>query len=402
MRGIAKVVVALAVLSVTCMPVHEAAAQSAAITIGFITDMSGPYSDIDGPGGAEAIRMAVADFGGSVGGKRIELLVFDHQNKTDLAATKSREWIDQNGVNVLFGGGASAANLAMARVAAERKTPFIVNAAGTTRLTNEDCTPYTIHYAYDTTALARVAGEATVKDGGKTWFILALDTAFGASMTKDATKVITENGGRVVGIARHPAATSDFSSYIMKAQSSGAEILGLADAGADTVNAIKSANEFGVTKAMRMVGMLMTVSDIKSLGLSLTQNMYLTDSWYWDMNAESRAWSKRFFEKMRKMPSGVQAAIYSSTLQYLSAVKATGSTDGTVVVKQMKSSGIHDMFTKDGYIRPDGRMVHSMYLMQVKEPRESRYPWDFFKVIKEVPGERAFTSKSESVCSLWK
>jgi branched-chain amino acid transport system substrate-binding protein len=402
MREIAKFIIVLGLLLATGLVGREAAAQSDTIKIGFITDMSGPYSDIDGPGGAEAIRMAVADFGGSVRGRKIELLVFDHQNKTDLAATKSREWIDQNGVKVLFGGGASAANLAMARVAAEKKIPFIVNAAGTTRLTNEECTPFTIHYDYDTAALARVAGEATVKEVGKTWFILALDTAFGVSMTKDATKVITDNGGRVVGVAKHPAATSDFSSFIVQAQNSGAQILGLADAGTDTVSAIKSANEFGVTKSMRMVGMLMTVSDINSLGLPLTQNMYLTNSWYWDMNDTSRKWSNRFFEKMKKMPSDVQAAIYSSTLQYLSAVNTADSTDGTVVVRQMKSVRIHDMFTKDGYIRPDGRMVHSMYLMQVKEPHESKYPWDYLKLVKEVPGERAFTSKSESTCSLWK
>jgi branched-chain amino acid transport system substrate-binding protein len=372
------------------------------IKLGLLTDLSGPYIDVDGPGGAEAIRMAIADFGGSVNGKKIELLVADHLNKTDIAASKAREWIDREGVDVLLGGGASAANLAMAKVAAEKRKPFLVNGAGTTRLTNEECTPYTIHYAYDTMALARVSGQAIVKDGGKSWYFLTLDSAFGTSTEKDTSDVIKANGGTVVGSIRHPASTSDFSSFMMQAQASKAQILGLANAGVDTVNAIKAANEFAIVKKMKLSGSLLFIADIHALGLDLAQGMYLTDSWYWDQSPESRAWSRRFFQKMKKMPSSVQAAQYSVTLQYLNAVKVAGTDDSKNVMAQMRSAKINDMYAKNGYIRQDGRMVHDMYLMQVKTPAESKYPWDYYKVVKEVPGDQAFITKAESKCALWK
>jgi branched-chain amino acid transport system substrate-binding protein len=377
-------------------------AQGGIIKLGLLTDMSGPYTDIDGPGGEEAIKMAIADFGGTIAGKKIELIVFDHQNKTDLAASKAREWIDRDGVNVLFGGGASAANLAMAKIAADKKVPFIVNGAGSTRLTNEDCTPYTVHYAYDTMAQAKVTGQAVVKEGGKAWYFLALDTAFGSSMVEDATDVIKKNGGTVVGSTKHPASVSDFSSYMIQAQASKAQILGLADAGTDSVNAIKSANEFGITGQMKLAGMLIFINDIHSIGLNKTKGMYVADSWYWDLNSETRAWSQRFFKKMKKMPSSVQAAQYSATTQYLKAVEVAGTVDGTAVMKRLKKIKISDIYTKDGYIRDDGRMIHSMYLMQVKKPEESKYPWDYYKVLQKIPGEESFTSKAESKCSVWK
>jgi branched-chain amino acid transport system substrate-binding protein len=372
------------------------------IKIGMITDMSGVYSDVDGPGGAEAVRMAIADFGGKVAGKKIEFIVADHQNKADIAAGKAREWFDQQGVDMLIGGTNSGANLAMAKVAAEKKRPFIAIGAGSSRLTNEECTPYTVHYAYDTVALARVTGATITKQGGKSWYFMTADYAFGASLEKDTAEVVKTNGGKVLGSVKHPLSASDFSSFLLQAQSSKAQILGLANAGGDTINAIKAANEFGITKTMKLAGLLMFINDIHSLGLNLTQGMYLTDGWYWDLNKESREWSQKYFAKMKKEPSMLQAADYSATMHYLNAVKATGSDDGDKVMAEMKKTKIHDFFTKDGVIRPDGRMVHDMYLMEVKKQSESKYPWDYYKVVQTVPGEQAYVTKAESKCSLWK
>lgn len=372
------------------------------IRIGLITDMSGLYADIDGPGGAEAIKMAIADLGGNVAGKKVELVTADHQNKADIAASKAREWFDQQGVDMLIGGTNSGANLAMAKVAAEKKKPFISVGAATSRLTNEECTPYTVHYAYDTVALARGTGGAIVKQGGKNWFFLTADYAFGASLEKDTSDVVKANGGTVVGGVKHPLSASDFSSFLLQAQSSKAQILGLANAGGDTVNAIKAANEFGVNKSMKLAGLLMFINDVHSLGLDLTQGMYLTDGWYWDLNDDTRKWSKRYFDKMKKMPSMLQAADYSAATQYLNAVKATGTDDADKVMAHLKKTKINDMFAKGGVIRPDGRMVHDMYLMEVKKKADSKTPWDYYKVVQTIPGEQAYMTKEESKCSLWK
>jgi branched-chain amino acid transport system substrate-binding protein len=372
------------------------------IKIGFITDMSGLYADIDGPAGAEAIRMAVADMGGAINGKKIEVLVADHQNKPDVAAAKAREWFDQQGVDMLIGGTNSGTALAMAKVAAEKKKPFLAIGPGSSALTNEQCSPYTVHYAYDTTALAKGTAPAVVKAGGKSWYFLTADYAFGTALQNDATTAVKAAGGTVVGSVRHPLSTSDFSSFLLQAQSSKAQILGLANAGGDTINAIKAANEFGVTKTMKLVGLLMFINDVHSLGLKATQGMYLTDSWYWNQSPESRAWSKRFFEKFKRMPSSIQAADYSVTTTYLNGVKATGSDDADRVLEQMRKTKINDMYAKGGYIRPDGRMVHDMYLMQVKTPAESTTPWDYYNVVATSKGEEAFTTKAESKCALWK
>lgn len=372
------------------------------IKIGFITDMSGLYADIDGPAGAEAIRMAVADMGGLVAGKKIEVLVADHQNKPDIAAAKAREWFDQDGMDMLIGGTNSGTGLAMAKVAAEKKKPFIAIGAGSSALTEAQCTPYTVHYAYDTTALAKGTGPAVVKAGGKTWFFLTADYAFGSALQADATKAVEKAGGKVLGSVRHPLSASDFSSFMLQAQASKAEILGLADAGGDTINAIKAANEFGVTQTMKLAGLLMFINDVHSLGLKATQNMYLTDSWYWNQSPESRQWGQRFFDKEKRMPSSLQAADYSATTFYLNAVKAINSDDGDKVMAQMRKTKVNDMYAKGGYIRPDGVMVHDMYLMQVKKPAESKTPWDYFNVVATTKGEDAFASKAESKCPLWK
>ena len=372
------------------------------IRIGFITDLSGLYADIDGPAGADAIRMAIADLGGAVAGKKIELLVADHQNKPDVAAAQAREWFDTQGVDMLVGGTNSGTALAMAKVAQEKKKLFIAIGAGTSALTNEQCSPYTVHYAYDTVALAKGTGGAVVKAGGKSWYFLTADYAFGASLQNDTATVVKAAGGTVVGAVKHPLSASDFSSFMLQAQGSKAQILGLANAGGDTINAIKAANEFGVTKTMKLAGLLVFINDIHSLGLKSTQGMYLTDSWYWNKDAETRAWSRKFFEKIKRMPSSVQAANYSAALQYLQAVKASGSDDSDKVLSQMKKTKINDIFAKGGYIRDDGRMIHDMYLMQVKTPDKSVEPWDYYNVVETIKGDVAFTTKAETKCATWK
>ena len=372
------------------------------IRIGIITDMSGLYSDIDGPGGVEAIKMAVADLGGAINGKKVEVVYADHQNKPDLAAGKAREWFDTQGVDMLIGGTNSGTSLAMAKVAAEKKKLFISIGAATSALTNEQCNPYTVHWAYDTVALAKGTGNAVVKAGGKSWYFLTADYAFGAQLQNDTAAVVKAAGGTIVGSVKHPLSASDFSSFLLQAQSSKAQILGLANAGGDTINSVKAANEFGITKTMKLAGLLVFINDIHSLGLKTTQGMYLTDSWYWNRDAETRAWSRKFFEKMKRMPSSIQAGDYSATLQYLNAVKATGSDDPDKVLAQLKKTKVNDIFTKGGYVRDDGRMVHDMYLMQVKSPDKSTEPWDYYNVVETFKGETAWTTKAESKCALWK
>src|SRR4051812_13037792 len=326
------------------------------IRIGFITDLSGLYADIDGPAGAEAIRMAIADMGGNVAGKKVEVIVADHQNKPDVAAAKAREWFDTQGVDMLVGGTNSGTGLAMAKVAQEKKKLYISVGAATSALTNEQCSPYTVHYAYDTTALAKGTGNAVVKAGGKTWYFLTADYAFGTQLQNDTTAVVKAAGGTVVGSVRAPLSASDFSSFLLQAQSSKAQILGLANAGGDTINSVKAANEFGITKSMKLAGLLMFINDVHSLGLKATQGMYLTDSWYWNRDAESRAWSRKFFDKFKRMPSSLQAADYSATLQYLNAVKASNTDDPDKVLAQMKKTKINDIYVKGGWIRDDGSM----------------------------------------------
>lgn len=379
-----------------------AAISGEVIKIGFITDLSGVYSDVDGNGGAEAIRMAIADMGGAVNGKKIQLIVADHQNKPDIAASKAREWFDQQGVDLLIGGTNSGASLAMAKVAAEKKKVFIAIGSGTAQLTNEQCTPYTVHYAYDTVALARGTGSTMLKQGGKSWYFLTADYAFGQSLEKDTADVVKAGGGTVLGSVKHPLSASDFSSFLLQAQSSRAQVLGMANAGGDLINAVKAANEFGLNKKMKIAGLLVFINDIHTLGLNTTQGMYFTDGWYWDRTPESRAWAKRYFAKMKKQPSMLQAGDYSATMHYLNAVKATGTDNADKVMAHLKKIPVNDMFAKNGIIRPDGRMVYDMYLMQVKSPKESKGAWDYYKVAATIPGDQAYTKKAETKCALWK
>ncbi|MEC5385804.1 ABC transporter substrate-binding protein [Uliginosibacterium sp. H3] len=384
------------------MSAAQAQVSGTSVKIGFITDMSGLYADLDGPGGTEAIKMAIADFGGKVLGKPIEVVSADHQNKADVASSLAREWIDQQGVDMLIGGTNSGAGIAIAKVVGEKKRPYFNIGAGSTRLTNEDCTPYTVHYAYDTAALANVTGAAIVKGGGKSWYFLTADYAFGISLETDTATAVKAAGGTVVGSVKHPLSASDFSSFMLQAQSSKAQVLGLANAGGDFINSVKAAREFGVTKNMKLAGLLVFITDVHSLGLQATQGLQLTDGWYWDSSPETRAWSKRFFEKMKKMPSMAQAADYSATLTYLNAVKAAGTDDADKVMVELKKAKINDVFAKGGYIRQDGRMIHEMYLLEVKGQAESKYPWDYYKVIAKVPGEQAFQPLEKSTCSFVK
>ena len=372
------------------------------VVIGDIDDLSGVYADAQGQGGIEAINMAIADFGGTVLGKKIVLLTADHQNKPDIGATKFREWADQNGLNMLIGGSNTGVNIAMSKVASAKKVPLIVIGAGGASLTGADCTPYSIHYVYDTTSLANGTASTIVKSGGKSWFFITADYAFGTQLQDSATKVVLANGGKVLGSVRVPLGATDFSSFLLQAQSSGAQVLGLANAGTDFSNSLKGANEFGITKTMKPAALLAFISDIHSLTLQTAQGLYLTTGWYWDLNEETRAFGKRFFAKMQREPTMDQAGAYSATLQYLKAVKAAGTTDSDKVMAELKKAKLNDLFVKNGYIRADGLMVHTMYVMQVKTPAESKYPWDYYKVIKVLPAEEAFGSQSDPACSFVK
>ncbi|WP_457352086.1 ABC transporter substrate-binding protein [Roseateles sp. P5_D6] len=386
----------------TCGLAAQAQISGDVIKIGFLTDMSSVYADIDGAGGVEAIKMAIADLKGMAAGKKVELIFADHQNKADVASAKAREWMDTQGLDLLVGGTNSGVNLAIATVAAEKKKPFISIGAGSSALTNANCTPYTIHYAYDTVALANGTGAAVTKAGGKTWFFLTADYAFGAALQADTAAVVQKSGGTVKGSVKHPLNANDFSSFLLQAQGSGAQILGLANAGGDTINTIKAANEFGITKGMKLAGLLMFINDVHSLGLKTTEGMYLTDSWYWNQSPEARAWSRRFFDKMKRMPSSLQAADYSAVTHYLKAVDATKTDDADKVMAKMKDTPINDFYTKGTIRKEDGRGIHDMFLMQVKSVKESTEPWDYYKVVTRIPGDEAFTKLADSKCPLVK
>ncbi|MEP6885383.1 MAG: ABC transporter substrate-binding protein [Gammaproteobacteria bacterium] len=381
------------------LAVSQVLAAGDQVVIGAIEDLSGVYADAGGQGAIVASAMAIADFGGTILGKKIVLLSVDHQNKPDIGASKFREWADQRGLNMLLGGSNTGVSIAMAKVAAAKKVPFFAVGAGGASLTGADCTPYTVHYVYDTTSLGNGTASAIVKQGGKSWFFVTADYAFGTQLQDAAARVVLANGGKVLGAVRAPLGTTDYSSFLLQAQASGAQVLGLANAGTDFTNSLKAADEFGITKTMRPAALLTFVTDIHSLGLRTAQGLYLTTGWYWDLNDDTRAFAKRFFEKMNKEPTMTHAGYYSATLQYLNAVKVVGSTDAVAVMAQLKKARINDMFTKDGYIRADGLMVHSMYVMQVKAPAESKYPWDYYKLIKVMSGEEADGPQPDPACT---
>jgi len=383
-------VMAIAAALVTALAAPGARAAGDEVVIGDIDDMSGVYADVMGAAGVEVVKMAIADFGGTVLGKKIVVLSADHQNKPDIGAAKFREWADQNGLNMLLGGSNTGVNIAMAKVAAAKKVPLFNIGPGGASLTNEDCTAYSVHYTYDTTALANGTATAIVNAGGKSWFYLTADYAFGTQLQAAASKVVEEHGGKNLGAVRVPLGAADFSSFLLQAQASGAQVLGLANAGTDFSNSLKAANEFGITRTMKPAALLAFITDIHSLGLQTAQGLYLTTAFYWDLNPETRAFGKRFFDLAHREPTMDQAGAYSATLTYLKAVRAAGSTDPDKVMAELKKAKINDMFTKGGYIRADGAMIHDMYVMQVKTPKESKYPWDYYKVVKKMSGEEAF------------
>jgi branched-chain amino acid transport system substrate-binding protein len=393
-KNVLSMAIALAFNCALLTPVTSNAANE--VVIGDIDDMSGLYADVIGQGGVEAAKMAIEDFGGTVIGKKIVFISADHQNKPDVGSSKFREWADKNELNMLLGGSNTGVSIAMSKVALEKKIPFIAIGAAGSSLTNADCTPYTVHYAYDTTSLANGTAKVITDNGGKTWFFLTADYAFGTQLQKAATDVVTANGGKSLGAVRVPLSASDFSSFLLQAQGSKAQVLGLSNAGNDFTNSLKAANEFGITKTMKPAALLAFISDIHSLGLKTAQGLYLTTGWYWDMNDETRAFGKRYFAKMKKEPSMNQAAYYSATMAYLKAVKAANSTDPEKVMAELHKMKINDFFTKGGYIREDGVMVHDMYVMQVKTPEESQYPWDYYKVVKKMKGEDAFGPLSQT------
>jgi branched-chain amino acid transport system substrate-binding protein len=373
------------------------------LKIGGILDMSSLYADITGSGSLEAAKMAAEDFGGEVLGRKVEVIAADHLNKADLAASIARDMIDNQGVEMIYDVAASATALAALEVAKTRNKIVIFNGPGSIRLTNEACTPTSVHYVFDTYAQANVTGLAAVKSGLDTWFFLTADYAFGQDLEKDTSNVVLKTGGKVLGSVRHPLNTSDFSSFLLQAQASKAKVIGLANAGGDTVNAIKQGAEFGIMKSgQKMSPLLAFVTDIDSIGLETAQGLLLAEAFYWDLNDDTRAFSKRFMERVKRVPTSAQAGVYSSVTHYLKAVKAAGTTDSAAVMKVMQETPINDFFAKNGRIREDGRMVHDMYLFEVKKPSESKGRWDDYKLLTTVSGNDAFQSLEQSRCPLVK
>src|ERR1700755_2131326 len=373
------------------------------LKLGGILDMSGLYADITGAGSETAAKMAVEDFGGEVLGRKIQVIAADHLNKADLSANLARDMLDNQGVEMIYDVAASATALAAGEIAKARNKIIMFNGPGSIRLTNEAWAPYTIHYVFDTYGQANVTGLAAVKSGLDSWFFLTADYAFGQDLEKDTSAVVIKTGGKVLGSVRHPLNTSDFSSFLLQAQASKAKVIGLANAGGDTINAIKQAAEFGVSKGgQKLSPLLAFVSDIDSVGLETAQGLLLAEAFYWDLNDDTRAFSKRFMERVKRVPTSAQAGVYSSVLHYLKAVKAAGTTDPAAVMKIMKDTPINDFFARNGRIREDGRMVHDMYLFEVKKPSESKGRWDDYNLLATVPGNEAFQSLELSRCPLVK
>ena len=392
-----------AALSALIVGTAQAQVSDGVVKIGVLTDLSGTYSDLAGKGAVLATKMAIDDFvAAEKPGFKVELVSADHQNKGDIAANKAREWFERDKVDVASELVTTSVALAVQKIAKDKNKIVLMSGPGSTAITNENCNDVSVHWTYDTYALANGTAKAVTQAGGKKWFFLTADYAFGHALEKDASDVVKANGGEVMGAVRHPFPGNDFSSYLLKAQSSGAQVIGLANAGGDTINSIKQAAEFGITPKQSLAGLLVFITDVHSLGLKNTQNMYLTEGFYWDLNNETRAWSKRFFDQHKRMPTMVQAGQYSSTMHYLKAVKAINSDDTAKVMAQMKKTPVNDFFAKNGKIRDDGRMVHDMYLLQVKKPAESKTPWDYYHVKATIPAAEAFQPLSASRCALIK
>jgi branched-chain amino acid transport system substrate-binding protein len=398
-RGVVGVVAS--VLAAWAAPV-SAQLSNDTVKIGVATDMASLYSDINGPGAVAAVEMAIADFGGTVLGKKIEIISGDIQNKADVAASLAARWYDTEKVDVILGAGASSASIALMGVAVEKKRVYLATDPASSDITGKLCNPYTVHWVYDTAALANGTGSAVVKAGGKTWFFLTADYAFGYALQRDVAAVVTKAGGQVLGEVRHPINTSDFSSFLLQAQASKAQIIGLANAGGDTISSIKQAAEFGIVKGgQKLAGLLVFVSDIHSLGLERAQGLRLTEAYYWDQNDRTRDFAKRFAAKFKnRMPTMIQAGFYSAALGYLNAVKAAGTDDADKVMAQLKATKWDDPIFGKSWIRPDGRKMHDMYLFEVKAPSESKGPWDYYKQLATIPADEAFRPMDQGNCPM--
>lgn len=399
-----KVTVGLMVAGLTVgLTVSQVPAQAPVpFRIGVMEGFTGVYGDLTA-GEVEAIQMAIEDVGGKVLGRPIELLSADHQTKPDIGSNIARKWFDVDDVKMITGIGTSSVALAVRKIAQEKGRIDINSGAASADLTGPACSPTGAHWTYDTYALAKVTGGAVVKDGGDSWYFLTADYAFGHTLQASATDVVKARGGTVLGAARHPIGTSDFASYLLQAQASRAQIVGLANAGGDTVNAIKAAREFGLTQSgQKMAGLLLYINDIHAIGLDAAAGLMLTEAFYWDMNDQTRAWSQRYYDKLKKMPNMSQAGTYSSVMHYLKAVQAAGTDAPDAVMKQMKAMPINDFYAKGSIRKEDGRGIHDMFLLQVKSQQESTEPWDYFKVVEKIPGEQAFTKLADSKCPLVK
>jgi branched-chain amino acid transport system substrate-binding protein len=374
------------------------------VKVGVLTDMSSLYSDINGQGAVVATQMAIDDMGGKVLGKPIELVQADVQNKPDVAVSTAGRWYDVEKVDVILGTGASSSSIATMGVAGQKHRVYLATDPASSDITGKLCNPYTVHWVYDTAALANGTGSAVVKAGGDTWFFVTADYAFGHALERDVTKVVQANGGKVVGGVRAPLNTSDFSSFLLQAQASGAKVIGLANAGGDTINSIKQAGEFGIVKGgQKLAGLLVFISDVNSLGLKLAQGLNLTEAFYWDQNDATRAFAKRFAEKFGgKRPTSIQAGFYSATKRYLEAIKEAGTDDADKVMAVLKKEPFDDPIFGKSTIRADGRNVHDMYLYEVKKPEESKNPWDYYRLIRTIPGDEAFRPMDQGECPLVK
>jgi len=390
---------------ISLMPFSSVFAQQAGqpLKIGILSDLSSVYSDIGGSGNVEATKMAIEEFGGSMFGAPIELLTADPQNKPDTAASIVRKWYENDGVDMIIDMPTSATALAGMELSKQFEKIMIITDAASSDITGKSCSPFTAHWTYDTYANAHTVGGAIVKNGGDTWFFITADYVFGHSIERDTGEVVKAAGGKVLGSVKHPLNTPDFSSYLLQAQSSKAKIIGLANGGGDTINTIKQAGEFGIVSGgQNLAAIVMFISDAHSLGLKLAQGLIITEAYYWDLNDRTRAFGKRFFERMKRMPTMNQAATYSATLHYLKAVQTAGTKETRPVMAKMRATPVRDAFTDNGILREDGRMVHSMFLFEVKKPEESKGPWDYYKVLAEVPGDQAFRPLNEGGCPLVK
>ena len=389
-----------------CLTAVAAAAQPAPntpIKLGAILDMGGAYADVTGAGSEAAARMAIDDFGGKLLGRPIEFLVADHQNKPDIAAGIATRWYDQEGVTAILDVAASSPALAVMNVADQRHKIVMLNGPGALAITNRNCIATAVHYVYNTYADAQTIGKAILAQGGKSWFFITADYTFGHALEHDTAAVVTTGGGRVLGDAKAPLDNADFSSLLLQAQTSGADVIGIANAGSDLINTVKQASEFGLTRGKQKIALLAAeINDVHGMGLPIAQNLLVVDAFYWDTDDATRAWSKRFFGKMGKMPNMLQAGLYSATLHYLHAVTDAGTTDAAPVMQKMRDTPVNDFFAHDGRIRVDGLMVHDMHLYQVKTPAESKAPWDYYTLVATIPGDRAFQPLSQSECPLVK